>query len=90
MSTFTGFDLIIRARVLWSCERIMWRDPIDHAAPASPLLDYPYVWRVRTRIPERFGQRCRVIARGALNNAQVEFPDGYWVITSRNYLRRAT
>lgn len=48
-----------------------------------------YVWRVRTRLPERFGTRCRVLARGSMNSAKVEFEDGYTVITSRNYLRKA-
>lgn len=55
----------------------------------TDAVEFPYVWRVRTRLRERFGQRCRVIARGAMNNAQVQFEDGYEVITSRNYLRRA-
>jgi hypothetical protein len=48
-----------------------------------------YVWRVRTRLPERFGQRCVVLARGKMNNQLVRFEDGYEVITSRNYTRRA-
>lgn len=48
-----------------------------------------YVWRVRTRLPERFGQLCCVRARGALNSCLVEFRDGYQVVTSRNYIRRA-
>lgn len=48
-----------------------------------------YIWRVRTRLPERFGTRCRVLARGSMNSAKVEFEDGYTVITSRNYLRKA-
>jgi hypothetical protein len=47
-----------------------------------------YFWRVRTRLPERFGQMCRVIARGKLNSCLVEFEDGYKVVTSRNYVRR--
>ena len=51
--------------------------------------DFPYVWRVRTRLPERFGQRCRVLARGSLNTAHVQFADGFEVFTSRNYLRKA-
>jgi hypothetical protein len=57
--------------------------------PALPV-DSPslYRWRVRTRLPERFGQACRVLARGALNSCLVEFEDGYRVVTSRNYLRR--
>ena len=53
------------------------------------VIHYPYIWRVRTRLPERYGQRCRVLARLAMNSAIVEFEDGYQVCTSRNYLRRA-
>jgi hypothetical protein len=52
------------------------------------MLVYPYYWRVRTRLPDRFGQPCRVLARGGRNSALVEFKDGYKVITSRNYLRK--
>ncbi len=51
--------------------------------------NFPYIWRVKTRLPERFGQRCKVTARGALNSCRVEFMDGFKVITSRNYLRKA-
>ena len=47
-----------------------------------------YYWRVRTRLPERFGQRCRVLIRGKMNSCLVEFEDGYKVITSRNYVRK--
>ncbi len=50
---------------------------------------YPYTWRVRTRLPARFGQRCRVTVRGAMNTCRVEFPDGFVVFTSRWYVRRA-
>jgi hypothetical protein len=50
----------------------------------------PYIWRVRTRLPDRFGQRCRVLIRaGRLNSCLVEFADGFRCVTSRNYLRRA-
>ena len=45
-------------------------------------------WRVRTRLPERFRQRCRILARGSMNTILVEFEDGYRVATSRNYVRR--
>jgi hypothetical protein len=48
-----------------------------------------HYWRVRTRLADRFGQPCRVIARGALNSILVEFEDGYRVVTSRNYVRRS-
>jgi hypothetical protein len=47
------------------------------------------VWRVRTRLPERFGQRCRVVCRGRMNTVEVEFEDGFVVFTSAWYLRRA-
>jgi hypothetical protein len=50
---------------------------------------YPYYWRVHTRLPERFGQRCRVLVRGKMNSALVEFEsDQYKVVTSRNYIRK--
>ncbi len=52
------------------------------------MIEFPYIWRVRTRLPERFGTRCRVVVRGSMNSAMVEFEDGYRVITSRNYLRK--
>lgn len=47
-----------------------------------------HYWRVRTRLPERFGQPCKVTARGAMNSIRVEFADGYWVITSRWNIRK--
>ena len=48
-----------------------------------------YIWRVKTRLPERYGTPCKVLARGRLNSCLVEFEDGYRVVTSRNYLIRA-
>lgn len=50
--------------------------------------EYPYYWRVKTRLPERMGHKCRVLVRGKLNNALVEFEDGHRIITSRNYIRK--
>lgn len=47
-----------------------------------------YVWRVRTRLPERYGTRCQVLARGKMNSCMVKFEDGYKVVTSRNYLMK--
>jgi hypothetical protein len=47
-----------------------------------------YYWRVRTRLPERFGQTCNVLARGRMNNCLVVFADGYKVVTSRNFVRK--
>jgi hypothetical protein len=37
----------------------------------------------------RKGQRCAVIARGAMNSARIVFEDGYEAIISRNALRKA-
>jgi hypothetical protein len=56
--------------------------------PAGQAPTYPYVWWWRVRLPNREGQRCRVTARGALNSIRVEFPDDFWVITSRWAVRR--
>lgn len=47
----------------------------------------PYVYRWDRQ--GRKGQRCAVIARGAMNSCRVEFADGYRMITSRNALRKA-
>jgi hypothetical protein len=50
---------------------------------------YPYLWRWSARLPDRKGHRCRVLVRGRMNSALVEFEDGYKVITSRNAVRKA-
>lgn len=52
------------------------------------MTPYPYVFRVRTRLPGRFRQPCRVLVRGKMNSCLIEFEDGYKVVTSRNYIRR--
>jgi len=54
----------------------------------TPPVETIYYWRVRARLPERHGLPCRVVARGTLNSALVEFADGTRVVTSRNYLRK--
>lgn len=69
------------------------------------MTDFPYVWswRWRTwdlpgatvRVPwfgdgvDRAGQACRVVVRGSMNTALVEFADGWQVVTSRGGLRKA-
>jgi hypothetical protein len=66
------------------------------------MTDYPYVWTWRERtvgpprpkVPwfgdgvDRTGRRCRVVVRGTMNSALIEFEDGYRVIASRGGLRR--
>lgn len=58
---------------------------------------YRYVWHNDPwhvpGVPERrimlHGRRCRVLARGTMNSALVEFEDGQREVISRNALRRA-
>lgn len=47
-----------------------------------------HYWRIRKWLPERFDQRCRVLARGKMNTILVEFEDGFLVTTSRYFVRR--
>ena len=49
---------------------------------------YTHYWRIRKWMPERFGQRCRVLATGRMNSALVEFSDGYKVLTVRWFVRK--
>lgn len=49
---------------------------------------YSCVWYWRARLPERKGQRCRVLARGKMNSILVEFADGWKVVTSRYAVRK--
>lgn len=60
------------------------------------MSEYPLVWRIRKAfdgrydaLPERFGQRCRIKARGARGNVLVEFEDGYTVVTSMWAVKKA-
>lgn len=55
----------------------------------TDTLPWPMVWWWRARLPERKGQRCRVLARGAMNTILVEFEDGERVYTSRYAVRKA-
>ncbi len=53
---------------------------------------YPYVWSWRAsrfRALDRHGQRCRVVCRGSMNSALIEFEDGFRSVVSRNGLRKA-
>ena len=51
---------------------------------------YPYIWswRAKPADRDRKGERCRVICRGTMNSALVEFEDGRKFVTSRNGLRK--
>jgi hypothetical protein len=50
---------------------------------------YVYHWANNAKRAALKGRRCRVVARGAMNSALVEFEDGQREIVSRNALRRA-
>jgi len=47
-----------------------------------------HLWWWRSRLPERKGQPCEVLARGRMNSILVRFADGLRVVTSRYAVRR--
>jgi hypothetical protein len=51
-------------------------------------LDHVYRWKKYR--PDLFGQRCRVLARGAMNSVLIEFADGTRHCVSRYAVRKAT
>ena len=52
-------------------------------------MSFDHEWWWRKWLPERKGQRCRVLARGGMNSILVEFEDGFKTITSRYAVRKA-
>ena len=62
---------------------------VQSVKAAEVVHPFPYHWRVKSRLVAYFGKRCRVLVRGAMNSCLVEFEDGYQVVTSRNYIRKA-
>jgi hypothetical protein len=49
---------------------------------------YDHVWHWHSRLPERKGTACRVVARSRrLGSVLVEFEDGFRVVTSRYAVR---
>lgn len=48
-----------------------------------------YAWGPRLMGFSRKGQPCRVLVRGKMNSALIEFEDGFRAVVSRNALRRA-
>jgi hypothetical protein len=63
------------------------RDFVLHERPTASV-DYDHIWWWRKRLPEFKGRPCRVVARGSLNSALVEFPNGARVVTSRYAVRK--
>lgn len=59
------------------------------------MTGFPHVYRVRMTslglpsLEGRFGQRCRLLVRGALNSRLIEFEDGYQAVVRGGSFRRA-
>lgn len=56
-------------------------------------MTHVYIWGPRGNMPgamSRKGQRCTLLARGAMNSALIRFEDGYLAVVSRNALRKLT
>jgi hypothetical protein len=43
---------------------------------------FTHIWFWKSRLPERKGQLCKIIARGKMNSILVEFEDRVRVVTS--------
>ncbi len=56
---------------------------------SAPDAAFPWTWHWRKKLPARKGQRCRVLARGAMNSILIQFEDDFRVVTSRYAVRRA-
>ncbi|WP_199857788.1 hypothetical protein [Erythrobacter sp. EC-HK427] len=54
------------------------------------MADIPFdrVWYWRRNLPDRKGEPCRIIARGTMNSALIEFEDGARHVVSRFAIRK--
>ena len=52
--------------------------------------EFDRVWRIKTRLPERKGERCRLLVRGGrINSALIQFErDGAKVVTGQHAFRK--
>ena len=52
--------------------------------------EFDRVWRIKTRLPERKGERCRLLVRGGkLDSALIQFErDGAKVVTGQHAFRK--
>lgn len=48
------------------------------------MMIYIYAWKNNSKRQSLFGRHCRVLARGRMNSALVEFDDGQKEVISRN------
>ncbi len=49
---------------------------------------YRFAWRNNSKRATLYGRPCRVLARGKMNSALVEFENGQREVVSRNALRK--
>ena len=57
--------------------------------PDAPMFDH--LWRSRSIMTDRVGQKLRILALGTMNTAMVEFEDGHRCVTSQfGYHRQRT
>jgi len=47
-----------------------------------------HTWYWRKNLPERKGQKCRILARGRMNSILIEFEDGTKHVVSRYAVRK--
>ena len=52
------------------------------------ISSYDRFWRWRSTLSHRFGDRCRVLARGRMNSCLIEFSDGERHVVSRFAIRK--
>ncbi len=69
----------------YSCFRNLELQGIRPPKRAAQVMTHIWFWK--SRLPDRKGQPCKVLARGKMNNILVEFVDGYKVVTSRFAVR---
>jgi len=50
--------------------------------------EYTYVWKNNLKRQSLCGRHCRVLIRGKMNSALVEFENGQKEVISRNALRK--
>ena len=50
---------------------------------------YTYSWRNNSKRLTLLNRECRVIVRGSMNSALIEFEDGQREVISRNALRKS-
>ena len=56
--------------------------------PTTDDSEWTHTWYWRKNLPDRKGQRCKVLARGTMNSIMIEFEDGVRHVVSRYAVRK--